>query len=173
MFAASWIAWASRRSLNSCATRPSIWKNSGRELLKKSASSGTSPYRQVLDVSRGVEWARWFTGGKLNIAANCLDRHREATRPAIIAEREDGTVREIGFAELLADANRLANALRRMGIERGDRAALVHADGARGSDHPLCLLQAGRDCRANICRVRHGRHRDTAGRLRREGRLHG
>jgi acetyl-CoA synthetase len=81
------------------------------------------PYRQVLDVSRGVEWARWFTGGRLNIAANCLDRHRVVTRPAIIAEREDGTVREIGFAELLADSNRLANALRNIGIERGDRVA--------------------------------------------------
>lgn len=82
------------------------------------------PYRQVLDLSRGVEWARWFTGGRLNIAANCLDRHRAVTRPAIIAEREDGAVREMGFAELLADANRLANALRRMGVERGDRVAL-------------------------------------------------
>jgi acetyl-CoA synthetase len=82
------------------------------------------PYRQVLDISRGVEWAQWFTGGKLNIATNCLDRHRNVTRPAIIAEREDGTVRDISFAELLADANRLANALRRMGIERGDRVAL-------------------------------------------------
>jgi acetyl-CoA synthetase len=82
------------------------------------------PYRQVLDVSQGVEWARWFTGGRLNIAANCLDRHRAVTRPAIIAEREDGSVREIGFAELLADSNRLANALRRMGVERGDRVAL-------------------------------------------------
>ncbi len=82
------------------------------------------PYRQVLDVSRGVEWARWFNGGRLNIAANCLDRHRAVTRPAIIAEREDGAVREMGFAELLAGANRLANALRRMGVERGDRVAL-------------------------------------------------
>ena len=82
------------------------------------------PYRQVLDVSRGVEWAQWFTGGKLNIAANCLDRHHAVTRPAIISEREDGTVREIGFAELLADSNRLANGLRRMGIGRGDRVAL-------------------------------------------------
>ena len=82
------------------------------------------PYRQVLDTSRGVEWARWFIGGRLNIAANCLDRHAALTRPAIIAEREDGTVREVGFAKLLADSNRLANALRAMGIERGDRVAL-------------------------------------------------
>jgi len=82
------------------------------------------PYRQVLDVSRGVEWAQWFVGGKLNIAANCLDRHRSLTRPAIVAEREDGTAREVSFPELLADSNRLANALRGMGIERGDRVAL-------------------------------------------------
>ena len=84
----------------------------------------TEPYRQVLDVSRGVEWARWFVGGKLNIAVNCLDRHRSVARPAVVAEREDGTVREVGFPELLAASNRLANALRRMGVGRGDRVAL-------------------------------------------------
>ena len=84
----------------------------------------TEPYRQVLDVSRGVEWARWFVGGRLNIAVNCLDRHRSVARPAVVAEREDGTVREVGFPELLAASNRLANALRRMGVGRGDRVAL-------------------------------------------------
>ncbi len=94
------------------------------QMVEETGIEWAVPYRQVLDVSRGVEWARWFTGGKVNIAANCLDRHRGVTRPAIIAEREDGAVREIGFAELLADTNRLANALRQMGIERGDRVAL-------------------------------------------------
>ena len=84
----------------------------------------TEPYRQGLDVSRGVEWARWFVGGRLNIAVNCLDRHRSVARPAVVAEREDGTVREVGFPELLAASNRLANALRRMGVGRGDRVAL-------------------------------------------------
>ena len=93
-------------------------------LVEQIGIEWAEPYRQVLDLSRGVEWARWFVGGKLNMAANCLDRHAAVTRPAIIAEREDGTVREVGFAELLADSNRLANVLRRMGINRGDRVAL-------------------------------------------------
>ena len=33
------------------------------------------PYKKVLDTSKGIEWARWFIGGKLNIAHNCTDRH--------------------------------------------------------------------------------------------------
>src|ERR1041385_7128999 len=39
-----------------------------------------TPYDRVLDTSDGVEWARWFTGGTLNLASNCVDRH--ATDPA-------------------------------------------------------------------------------------------
>jgi len=55
------------------------------------------PLERVLDASRGVEWARWFTGGKLNIAWNCLDRHADGAnrdRLAVIWESEDGGVRE-------------------------------------------------------------------------------
>jgi acetyl-CoA synthetase len=84
----------------------------------------TTPYRQVLDLSNGPEWSRWFTGGKLNIADNCLDRHRFATRPAILWEGEDGSAREISFSELYAQTNRLANRLRGMGMQTGDRVAL-------------------------------------------------
>lgn len=82
------------------------------------------PYVRVLDESRGPEWSRWFVGGKLNIAANCLDRHISASRPAIIWESESGATRTVGFPELHAQANRLANFLRVSGFERGDRIAL-------------------------------------------------
>jgi len=43
-------------------------------------------YDRVLDTSQGVEWAKWFLGGKLNIAANCLDRHVGRNRIACIWE---------------------------------------------------------------------------------------
>ncbi len=36
------------------------------------------PYRRVLDTSKGIAWARWFIGGKLNIAYNCVDKHAES-----------------------------------------------------------------------------------------------
>src|SRR5580658_5410735 len=56
------------------------------------------PYDQVLDKSRGVEWARWFTGGKLNIVHNCLDRHLKRQNPAILWEGENGQRREVSFS---------------------------------------------------------------------------
>ncbi|HZU29440.1 MAG TPA: AMP-binding protein [Bryobacteraceae bacterium] len=82
------------------------------------------PFDKVLDDSAGIEWTKWFIGGRLNIASNCLDRHATATNPAIIWEGESGVTREISFARLLEDSNRLANALRARGIGPGDRVAL-------------------------------------------------
>src|SRR5450755_1307168 len=82
------------------------------------------PYTKVLDASRGVEWAQWFTGGKLNIAHNCLDRH-PAGDIAIIWEGESGSVRTLTFGELQSETNRLANALTSLGLVQGDRVALV------------------------------------------------
>ncbi len=82
------------------------------------------PYHQVLDKSLGVEWSRWFTGGKLNIVHNCLDRHVRRQNPAILWEGENGSRREISFAELASDVNRLANHLVSLGLHSGDRVAM-------------------------------------------------
>ncbi len=94
-------------------------------MVRETGIEWFEPYTQVLDASRGPEWARWFIGGKLNIAHNCLDRHRASPRPAILWEGESGETRTVGFAELYAQTNRLANALRAMGLKPGDRVALV------------------------------------------------
>ncbi len=82
------------------------------------------PYETVLDTSAGVAWSRWFIGGKLNIADNCLDRHRDSDRIAILWEGEDRPPRAITFAELYRETNQLANALRAMGLREGDRVAM-------------------------------------------------
>jgi acetyl-CoA synthetase len=84
-----------------------------------------APYSRVLDSSAGPEWTRWFIGGKLNIAHNCLDRHASSGRTAILWEAENGATRTIGFAELAAQVNRLANGMRAAGLREGDRVALV------------------------------------------------
>ena len=97
------------------------------ELARELAVDWFEPYTQVLDASRGVEWARWFTGGKLNIAWNCLDRHADGPardHPAVIWEGEDGSIRTLTFAELRCETDRLANALRRLDLVPGDRVAL-------------------------------------------------
>ncbi|MGQ0550510.1 MAG: acetate--CoA ligase [Armatimonadota bacterium] len=85
------------------------------------------PYRQVLDTSRGIAWARWFTGGQTNLVLNCLDRHIRAGRGedlAIIWEGEDGAVRTLTYEELSEEVCRLAGALRGLGFGRGDVAGV-------------------------------------------------
>jgi acetyl-CoA synthetase len=85
------------------------------------------PYEQVLDVSRGPEWSRWFVGGTVNLTHNCVDRHAAtdaATRAAVIWESEDGQVATLTYRELSDEVNRLANALLELGVRRGDAVGL-------------------------------------------------
>jgi acetyl-CoA synthetase len=66
---------------------------------------------------------RWFTGGTLNVSYNCLDRHVIAGRGDRIAfhwRGEDGHERDISYAELLAEVERFANALKDLGVGSGD-----------------------------------------------------
>src|ERR1039458_7096931 len=75
----------------------------------------------------GVEWARWFTGGKLNIAWNCLDRHTNGTardRLAVIWEGADGSIRTFTFGELRRETDRLAHRPRALALSAGDPVAL-------------------------------------------------
>jgi acetyl-CoA synthetase len=78
-----------------------------------------------------LEWdlpfAKWFVGGKLNVAYNCLDRHVEEGRGDRVAyhwEGEPGDTRTITYADLLAEVQRFANVLRGLGVQRGDRVAI-------------------------------------------------
>ena len=83
-------------------------------------------WSQVLDWS-DAPFAKWFVGGQLNVADNCLDRHVEAgngDRVAYHWEGEPGDTRTITYAQLLEDVQRAANALKELGVERGDRVAI-------------------------------------------------
>ncbi len=78
-----------------------------------------------------LEWeppyAKWFVGGELNVSHNCVDRHVAAGHGDQVAyhwEGEPGDTRTITYAELLADVQRAANALKELGVERGDRVAV-------------------------------------------------
>ena len=85
------------------------------------------PYRQVLDTSRGIAWSRWCVGGRLNIVHNCLDKwigtpvERKA---ALRWEGEEGATRTLTYGELFLEVNRSANAMRELGVMKGDRVAL-------------------------------------------------
>jgi acetyl-CoA synthetase len=81
---------------------------------------------EVLDWS-DAPFAKWFTGGKLNVSHNCVDRHVEAgygNRVAIIFEAESGETQEITYDELLERVCRAANAMQDLGIKAGDRVAI-------------------------------------------------
>ena len=68
--------------------------------------------------------AKWFVGGKLNVAYNCLDRHintARRTKAALIWEGEPGDSRTLTYWDLYREVNRFASALKRRGVKRGDR----------------------------------------------------
>ena len=74
-----------------------------------------------------LPWAKWFVGGKLNLCYNCVDRHslgERAGKTALIWEGEPGEVRRLTYAELHVEVQKFANALKSLGIKKGDRVAV-------------------------------------------------
>jgi acetyl-CoA synthetase len=101
------------------ADREAFWARQAEEL------DWFERWNQVLD------WqppdAQWFVGGRLNVAHNCLDRRVTAGHGEQVAyhwEGEPGDTRTITYSDLLDDVQRAANALRALGVERGDRVAV-------------------------------------------------
>jgi acetyl-CoA synthetase len=93
------------------------WLRQARELLDWEQEPS-----QGLDESN-PPFCKWFADGRLNASANCLDRHVEAGRGGRVAYRwrgEEGEERDVTYAELLADTQRFANALRGRGVGKGD-----------------------------------------------------
>jgi acetyl-CoA synthetase len=84
-----------------------------------------APWSSVL-TGFGAE-AKWFTGGKLNLSHNCVDRHAASSRRdavALLWEGEPGEVRRITYGELHEQVQRFANVLKSNGVGRGDRVAI-------------------------------------------------
>ena len=83
------------------------------------------PWKTVLQWK--APHARWFDGGKINISANCVDRHVRTARrnkAAIIWEGEPGDRRTLTYWDLFREVNAFANVLKSLGVRRGDRVAL-------------------------------------------------
>src|SRR5438876_4066613 len=86
------------------------------------------PYTKVLDLSRGTPWATWWIGARFNYVHNALDRHAAGAnrdKVALIWEGEDGKTARLTYGQLAAETGRCANALRALGLKKGDRVGLL------------------------------------------------
>ncbi|HJQ27052.1 MAG TPA: acetate--CoA ligase [Blastocatellia bacterium] len=83
------------------------------------------PWDKVLEWQ--APWAKWFVGGQLNLSYNCLDRHTQTWRKnkaALIWEGEPGEQRTLTYNQLLIEVSKFANALKSLGIKKGDTIAI-------------------------------------------------
>ena len=116
---------------STAATRDrSLYEKADKDVLKYWADNASElswfkPWTKVL------EWdpphAKWFTGAKLNMSYNCLDRHLSGPRrnkAAIIWEAEDGTIKTYTYLQLHREVCKFANCLKDLGVVKGDRIAI-------------------------------------------------
>ena len=83
----------------------------------------SEPWESVVDASRGIEWAKWFSGGKLNLAWNCVHKWAAGDlteEEAAVWQAEDGTRTALTWRELSREVFRLAEGLASIGIGEGD-----------------------------------------------------
>ncbi|HEV7872427.1 MAG TPA: acetate--CoA ligase [Modestobacter sp.] len=102
------------------ADRVAFWEEAARRL------DWTQEWDQALDWSN-PPFAKWFVGGKLNVAVNCVDRHVDAGHGEQVAYHwvgEPGDTRTITYAELKDEVCKAANALTELGVAAGDRVAI-------------------------------------------------
>jgi acetyl-CoA synthetase len=95
-----------------------FWARLAREFV-----TWKKPFTKVLDQS-DAPFFKWFEDGTLNVSYNCLDRNVEkgfGGKTAIIFEADDGAVTHVSYGELLDRTCQLANALKELGVKRGDR----------------------------------------------------
>src|SRR6266704_2799101 len=96
-----------------------FWEQRARDL------HGFKPWKKALEWK--PPYAKWFVGGKLNVAYNCLDRHvatARKTKAALIWEGEPGDSRVLTYWDLYREVNRFAAALKRRGVKKGDRVTI-------------------------------------------------
>ena len=85
------------------------------------------PYEKVLDLANGIQWPQWCVGGQLNIVHNCLDKWMDTptqNRVALRWEGEEGQIQIYSYRDLWQAVNQCANALRDLGLGRGDAIGL-------------------------------------------------
>jgi acetyl-CoA synthetase len=81
------------------------------------------PYRKAVDLTEGIQFPKWCVNGKMNIVHNCMDKWQNAEarmQEAVVWEGEEGSTKTLTYAELYKEVNKAANALRSLGLGKGD-----------------------------------------------------
>ncbi len=81
------------------------------------------PYSKVVDLQDGIQFPKWCVDGKMNIVHNCVDKYQSSVNSesvAIAFEGEEGIIRKLSYFELNKEVNKAANALRALGLGKGD-----------------------------------------------------
>jgi acetyl-CoA synthetase len=81
------------------------------------------PYSQVVDLSNGIQFPKWCVNGKMNIVHNCVDKWKSTEnrgQRAVVWEGEEGLEKTLTYEELYKEVNKTANALRSLGLGKGD-----------------------------------------------------
>jgi len=97
-----------------------FWEEMAKEMLEF-----YEPYEEVLEWNE--PFAKWFTGGKYNIVHDALDKHakgKNKNKVAFYFEGEPGDTKELTYHELYVEVNKLANAMKKLGIKKGDRVGI-------------------------------------------------
>jgi acetyl-CoA synthetase len=97
-----------------------FWDEISKELVE-----WYEPYTKVVEWD--APWVKWFVGAKYNIVHDALDKHAKSWRKnkvAYIFEGEPGDVQKLTFNDLYIEVNKFANALKKLGVEKGDRVAI-------------------------------------------------
>jgi len=85
------------------------------------------PYSQVVDLSEGIQFPKWCVDGKMNIVHNCVDKYQRSAisdQPSVVWEGEEGDTKTLTYRELYEQVNQAANALRLLGLGKGDAIGL-------------------------------------------------
>ncbi|MGN6346897.1 MAG: acetate--CoA ligase [Candidatus Nitrosocosmicus sp.] len=124
--------------INNLDSENKVFSLEGNEIEKIKQEVSTNPEKFWSECAKNLTWfkqwdkilewnppfAKWFQGGKINAAYNCLDKHLQTeikNKAAIIWEGENGESITLTYNQIYYKVNRLANSLKRMGIKKGDR----------------------------------------------------